>query len=154
MLDRGLQPTVATFNVLMNGFCMSGMLEDGERLLKWILANVIVPNAGTYNSLMKPYCIRNNMRTTTDMYRSMCAGENCLVGKPKNEDTQLNLVWLSIEIFWTEIVSFGFSDLASRHSVVELELGVMSREDAGALASQKETTKATDPEGQLKTESH
>ncbi|KAI5352546.1 hypothetical protein L3X38_005437 [Prunus dulcis] len=110
MLDRGLQPTVVTFSVLMNGFCMSGMLED--------------------------------------------VTENCLVGKPKNEDTQLNLVWLSIEIFWTEIVSFGFSDLASRHSVVELELGVMSREDAGALASQKETTKATDPEGQLKTESH
>ncbi|ONI30653.1 hypothetical protein PRUPE_1G264600 [Prunus persica] len=61
MLDRGLQPTVVTFSVLMNGFCMSGMLED-------------VPNAGTYNSLMKLYCIRNNMLTTTDMYRSMCAG--------------------------------------------------------------------------------
>lgn len=53
---------------------MSGMLEDGERLLKWMLEKGIVPNAGTYNSLMKQYCIRNNMRTTTDMYRSMRAG--------------------------------------------------------------------------------
>lgn len=39
--------------------------------------------------------------------------------------------------------------------MVELELGVMSREDAGALASQKETTEAANSgEGQLKTESH
>ncbi|KAI3864826.1 hypothetical protein MKW92_019390 [Papaver armeniacum] len=49
----GEMPTIVTFNVLMNGFCMLGMLEDGKRLLNWMLEKGIKPNATTYNSLMK-----------------------------------------------------------------------------------------------------
>ncbi|CAL8994408.1 unnamed protein product [Prunus brigantina] len=226
----------------MNGFCMSGMLEDGERLLKWMLEKGIVPNVATYNSLMKQYCIRNNMRTTTDMYRKFADArelfeemrrhgvvadretysifvdmnyeegnmditlelcyeviENCLVGKPKNEDTDQDMhsTWVSAFDMNRKIYEAGPvetthsintskesqdgcfvqtfirlncitakmikedtpgtnlpSKVGNPHSMVELELGVMSREDAGALASQKETTEATDLEGQLKTESH
>ncbi|PNX73392.1 pentatricopeptide repeat-containing protein mitochondrial-like [Trifolium pratense] len=53
MLDKGLQPTIVTFNVLMNGFFMSGILEDGERLTKWMFEKGVMPNATTFNSLMK-----------------------------------------------------------------------------------------------------
>ncbi|KAL6571873.1 hypothetical protein OROHE_002742 [Orobanche hederae] len=57
MLQKGIKPTVVTFNVLMNGFCM---------------ASGIMPNATTYNSLIKQHCTGNDMRTAIEVYRGMC----------------------------------------------------------------------------------
>ncbi|XP_052732484.1 pentatricopeptide repeat-containing protein At1g05670, mitochondrial-like [Vigna angularis] len=39
---------------------MLGMLEDGERLIKWMFEKGIRPNATTFNFLLKQYCIRKH----------------------------------------------------------------------------------------------
>ncbi|KAK3027862.1 hypothetical protein RJ639_041496 [Escallonia herrerae] len=66
LLSRGLEPDDVTYTVLIDG-----MLEDGERLLKWMLEKGIMPNATTYNSLLKQYCITKNMNATTEIYWRM-----------------------------------------------------------------------------------
>lgn len=52
-------------------FCVSGMLEGGQKLLTWMLEKGMMPNATTHNSLMKQYCIRNDMRSAIETYRGM-----------------------------------------------------------------------------------
>ncbi|BAT75222.1 hypothetical protein VIGAN_01305200 [Vigna angularis var. angularis] len=73
MLDLKLQPTIVAFNVLMIGFCLSGMVEDGERVTKWIFKKGTRPNATTFNFLLKQYYIRNNMCVITEIYKKMYA---------------------------------------------------------------------------------
>ncbi|KAF9591959.1 hypothetical protein IFM89_010406 [Coptis chinensis] len=88
MESKGCGPDVVSYSTVIDGYChlgelqkalelvremrVKGMLEDGERLLSWMLEKGIMPNATTYNSLMKQYCIGNNMKATTKVYRGMC----------------------------------------------------------------------------------
>ncbi|KFK42902.1 hypothetical protein AALP_AA1G053300 [Arabis alpina] len=122
MLGKGLQPTVVTFNVLMNGFCLNGMLEDGEKLLNWMLAKGIAPNATTYNSLVKQYCIRDNLKAATAIYKDMCARE---VGRPDGK-TYENLIrghckarnMKEAWFLFREMKEKGFSVSTSTYSVL------------------------------------
>ncbi|XP_015076408.1 pentatricopeptide repeat-containing protein At1g05670, mitochondrial isoform X2 [Solanum pennellii] len=87
MCGKGLELNIYTYNSLVNGFCKAGdvnqalklmedmeaagMLQEGDKLLKWMLEKGIIPNATTYNSLMKQYSVRNNMCMTSEIYKGM-----------------------------------------------------------------------------------
>ncbi|XP_039827713.1 pentatricopeptide repeat-containing protein At1g05670, mitochondrial-like isoform X2 [Panicum virgatum] len=103
MCNKGLELNACTYNSLINGLCKSGNLEQamktmadmdtagrvggGKKLLEWMLERNVHPNAVTYNSLMKQYCIGNNMKSATEIYKRM----NSLKVAP-NENTYNILV--------------------------------------------------------------
>ncbi|CAO1941873.1 unnamed protein product [Urochloa humidicola] len=103
MCNKGLELNAFTYNSLINGLCKSGNLEQamktmvdmdtagrvegGKKLLEWMLEKNIRPNAATYNSLMKQYCMGNNLKSATEIYKGM----NSLEVAP-NENTYNILV--------------------------------------------------------------
>ncbi|GJN11634.1 hypothetical protein PR202_ga29837 [Eleusine coracana subsp. coracana] len=74
MQRKGLATDRVTYTTLINGL-LPGWVEGGKKLLEWMLEKNICLNATTYNSLLKQYCINNNMKSATEIYKGMCSQE-------------------------------------------------------------------------------
>ncbi|CAL8093963.1 unnamed protein product [Prunus armeniaca] len=197
MAGKGFIPTASCYSALIKGLFKKRKFAEARELFEEMRRPGVVADRETYSIFVDMNYEEGNMDITFELCDEVI--ENCLVGKPKNENTDQDMhsTWVSafdmnrkideagpVETTHSINVSKESQDgcfvqtfirlncitakmikedtpgttLPSKvgypHSMVELELGVMSREDAGALASQKETTEATDLEDQLKTKSH
>ncbi|CAB4264519.1 unnamed protein product [Prunus armeniaca] len=229
MIEKGIVPNAGTYSSLMKQYCIRNNMRTTTYMYRSKCAGWVMPDNNTYTILIKGHFKARNMKEAWKFAEARELFEEMRrPGVVADRETYSIFVDMNYE---EEIVSFGFSELASRvipswdqdmhstwvsafdmnrkideagpvetthsinvskesqdgcfvqtfirlncitakmikedtpgttlpskvgypHSMVELELGVMSREDAGALASQKETTEATDLEDQLKTKSH
>ena len=53
MINKGFNPTLLTYNAMIQGLCKNGQGDDAEELVKEMVANGITPDDSTYISLIE-----------------------------------------------------------------------------------------------------
>ncbi|XP_031387194.1 pentatricopeptide repeat-containing protein At1g62720-like [Punica granatum] len=67
MMDKGVEPTVVTYDTLIHAVCSAehweedGMLSEAESTFDAMIQRGIEPDVVTYNSLIAGYCLQNQM---------------------------------------------------------------------------------------------
>ncbi|KAK2453613.1 pentatricopeptide repeat-containing protein [Trifolium repens] len=56
---------------LVKGFCMKGLMEEADRVLKTMHEKNFKPDGAVYNLIIHGHCRRGNVRKAYDMYREM-----------------------------------------------------------------------------------
>ncbi|CDY60361.1 BnaCnng36130D [Brassica napus] len=59
MVEKGLVPSVVTYNALINGYCEYGMMEDALDVVELMESRNVSPNTRTYNELIHGFCKKN-----------------------------------------------------------------------------------------------
>ncbi|CAI9289685.1 unnamed protein product [Lactuca saligna] len=71
IIEKGIDPTIVTFNSLIYGFCKARDLIGAMRSFHNIEDHGLVPNAITYTTLMNFFCEEGNMQKVFDMKKEM-----------------------------------------------------------------------------------
>ncbi|KAJ0959772.1 hypothetical protein J5N97_000539 [Dioscorea zingiberensis] len=56
MIDKGIEPNIYSYNIVINGLCKNGMLRDARIVMGLMARNNISPDTVTYSTLLHGYC--------------------------------------------------------------------------------------------------
>ncbi|KAL8511022.1 hypothetical protein ACS0TY_017740 [Phlomoides rotata] len=71
MKDNGVEPTLYTYNFLMNGLVSCMYIESAERVLEVMENGIVKPDVVTYNTMIKGYCKSGNVKKAIEMFQDM-----------------------------------------------------------------------------------
>ena len=58
MADKGCMPTKVTYNVIIDGLCKAGLLDDALKMKKYMVENHLAPDKFTYSALINGCCMK------------------------------------------------------------------------------------------------
>lgn len=71
MKDNGVEPSLYTYNFLMNGLVSSMFIESAERVFEVMENGKVKPDVVTYNTMIKGYCKSGNLKKAVERFQDM-----------------------------------------------------------------------------------
>ncbi|GFP78808.1 pentatricopeptide repeat-containing protein at1g03560 mitochondrial [Phtheirospermum japonicum] len=71
MKENGVEPSLYTYNFLMNGLVDSMFLESAEKVFEVMENGKVKPDIVTYNTMIKGYCKSGNLRKAMERFHDM-----------------------------------------------------------------------------------
>jgi pentatricopeptide repeat protein len=71
MANKGVVPSITTYNALCDACARNGVMERVPQLLKDMKARKLVPNLITYGSVLKGHCLKGDMRAAFEVLDDM-----------------------------------------------------------------------------------
>ncbi|PPD67243.1 hypothetical protein GOBAR_DD35877 [Gossypium barbadense] len=61
MVDKGVEPNIYSYNIVMDGLCKNGMLSDVIMVMGFIVRSGLSPDTVTYSTLLHGYCRKGKL---------------------------------------------------------------------------------------------
>ncbi|XP_070042455.1 pentatricopeptide repeat-containing protein At3g22470, mitochondrial-like [Nicotiana tomentosiformis] len=61
MIGKGVEPTVITYNMIIDGYCLLGQVDKARRTFNSMIDNNIEPDIINYNILINGYCKKKKL---------------------------------------------------------------------------------------------
>ncbi|KAK4339145.1 hypothetical protein RND71_040607 [Anisodus tanguticus] len=71
MVNLHMYPDVLTFNIVIDGLCKEGKVEDAEEVMKHMAGKGVEPDIITYNTIMDGYCLCGQRDRARRVFDSM-----------------------------------------------------------------------------------
>ncbi|KAK7270729.1 hypothetical protein RJT34_26112 [Clitoria ternatea] len=71
MTERGEQPDVITYSILMNGYCLNNDVDGARKLFDMMIKSRLVPDVWCYNILIQGYCKTERLDKAMNLFKDM-----------------------------------------------------------------------------------
>ena len=71
MADKGIKPSVYSYNIVMDGLCKNGMLSDARMVIRLMKSSGIPLDTVTYSTLIHEYCSKGRFSKANNIGHEM-----------------------------------------------------------------------------------
>ncbi|KAF3493467.1 hypothetical protein DY000_02057820 [Brassica cretica] len=71
MVSKGCDPSIVTFNIIINGYYKAKLVDEGMRLFRKMSLRGVVANTVTYNTLIQGFCQSGKLNVAKELFQEM-----------------------------------------------------------------------------------